>query len=969
MKNLFYLSLIIASTFILSGCGDPQKDFDEAKLALKTLNITEAYKKFKIAAEGGHPEAQFIMGQAYADASLLGPNDEESFKWFEKAADNEYPPALYQLAYLYEKGKGVKKDKKKSLEYLKESADLGFDNAISSLKKAIARADDDTKEDTELVKWAISKSKKVSDYDSSLRKVAKRGSKLALDWCASKSTAEDLAIVGEAYEKGIGYKENLAIAFKYYKKVLELDKDLGESAICDMANKYYEPAIEWVITNTKDANEILRIARIYLNGAEKIKKDEKKAFELMKKASTENAEAMFLLGGLYEKGQGCSADTKLYVDCLKKSFEKGYALSGYHLGYLYKDGKYVDKNTKEALTYLASILKSKINAQYRADAAFAIGEILMSPEKDAQPNFKEAEEYFRISNNIIRSVKASFCALEARYFSGERVSFLDFKSDDPFIIYRQAVELFFHDDKNKQKESIALFEKAAEKGLVLANYYAGIVYEEDTIAKKDKVKADKYFKFAFENKDKWHQKWSDEYRMFLAVSYEHGFGCTQDKSKAYEGYLYLAKKGNIFSQYKVAEFLRDGIGVEKNPKEALSWYYTIYKNARADKAAYKIGCMLISGELGGVDANQALDYFDKAKYDKEYGAMAKLERGKIYFYGKGVKQNYSKAMNEFTHAKTLPEGKLLHQISWENYSEYESYINDVRKESFPVYLKYADKFPIAKFRLARAYKYGYGTSKDLKKASELFAEMPEDNNACYELAMLYFNGQGVEQDDKKAFELFNKAKATSLRAEYRYVVCLFNGIGCEKNEEDATTAFKTLMPKLQSAANYSTDYQEVHYAEALYMLAQFYRNGWGVNKDLDIVKQCIKKSGYNYNGFYYEEALDWELKGDLDGAISVYKNAAEKGFPMAFVRLAAAVGNDANSRNQLLDKAIELGCRDAYLIKAGKMQLAPFGNQGSSTTSQSNNGNTQQEGTSLQKVNNTLRNISTGLKLFNQLLR
>ena len=95
-----------------------------------------------------------------------------------------------------------------------------------------------------------------------------------------------------------------------------------------------------------------------------------------------------------------------------------------------------------------------------------------------------------------------------------------------------------------------------------------------------------------------------------------------------------------------------------------------------------MGCMLISGELGGIDSKQAIEYFERANYDKEYSAKADLEKGKIYFYGKGISPDYPKAMDSFQQAKSIPEGELLYYVSHERISIDESYVNDRRRESY-----------------------------------------------------------------------------------------------------------------------------------------------------------------------------------------------------------------------------------------------------------------------------------------------
>lgn len=1032
MKKITTISLSIVFLMFLFGCGDPQKDFDEGKLALSSFNLEGAFKKFMAAAKKGHPEAQFNVAECYMDPKMVN-NPKEALKWYKKSANNKYPPAMLRLYEIYKRGDdkaGVKRDYKQAVNYLGACADTGNTAAVSEINKYIDDAPMGYEPAVLALKWATKKSY-PSPYARNIRIAARDGSAIALDWCAKIGEAEDLQIVGYAYEKGLahreklggslslGYKQDLNKAFNYYKKLYGLNKELGKKSIFGMLNRDYQPAADWVLKNANDSDGISRVAEFYLkrNGAENEKKafelykklydinkdlgkkamskmvdrnykpavdwilgnvkdsdailkvanfylgrtgaadkDEKKAFELLSKISEENAEAMFILAGLYEQGIGCKADTKLYVECLKKSCAKGNNEACYTLATLYKDGKYVQENKELAISYFSELLKRSVSKIDNVSVYFELGDLIMSSE-DAVPDFDSAINYFSKAVGPVDMRLCQFRIDEAMYFKGGRVSFKRYSdTDNPSALFRYAAELYY--DNYKAKESVAFFTKAAEKGSVLAKYYLGLIYSDGKLLEKDETKARQFFKDAFDNRDKWRQKWSNEYHMFLAQSYEKALGCDADKTKAYNEYLILAKRGNAFSQYKVAEFLRKGIGVEKNTKEAFDIIYSRYKKYKESRAAYELGRMLIEGDLGKIDTEQALNYFKQIYDDYEYGARANFEIGCIYFYGKGVKQDYKLAENAFYRARNLPEGELLYTISYENHREKGSTEKDVRREVFPIYQKYAEKFPLAKMRLARAYRYGYGTPRDVKKAAALFAEFPDDCDCTYELGMMYFDGLAVEQNDTKAYELFKKAMYGSVKAEYQMVVCLMNGIGCEKDTVQGQAKLKTLMPKLIEGAkfDYGSGYQKVHFTEFLHMLSQIYTNGWA-SKD-DAIVNKIKRYKYHTASLRYDMALDEELSSNTNNStINDYEGAAKDGEPLAFVRLAAYVGKDTNKRNLLLDKAIEIGCRDAYMIKAGKASLRPFGKAIVPNNKQ------EEHASPIKQVNDVLHQISTGLKL------
>ena len=57
----------------------------------------------------------------------------------------------------------------------------------------------------------------------------------------------------------------------------------------------------------------------------------------------------------------------------------------------------------------------------------------------------------------------------------------------------------------------------------------------------------------------------------LGVMYEFGEGVDQSYEKAYEYYLFAARRDNLESQIKVASMYRDGIGTEKDRDKSAYW--------------------------------------------------------------------------------------------------------------------------------------------------------------------------------------------------------------------------------------------------------------------------------------------------------------------------------------------------------------------------------------------------------------
>ena len=97
-------------------------------------NRTEAAKWYQQAAEGGHAEAAFYLGNLHAEGSLdLRRNFRKAADWFSKAAGMGHTGAMNNLGYLYDEGLGVKQNRETALGHYKKAADAGHAGAQLNL--------------------------------------------------------------------------------------------------------------------------------------------------------------------------------------------------------------------------------------------------------------------------------------------------------------------------------------------------------------------------------------------------------------------------------------------------------------------------------------------------------------------------------------------------------------------------------------------------------------------------------------------------------------------------------------------------------------------------------------------------------------------------------------------------------------------------------------------------------------------
>lgn len=85
-------------------------------------NLVEALKCYHKAAENGQIDAQFTLGQMYAHGYKVNEDVAQAVKWFRMAANRGNSNAQYKLGKMYEEGLGVKRNVVQALKWFSLSA-------------------------------------------------------------------------------------------------------------------------------------------------------------------------------------------------------------------------------------------------------------------------------------------------------------------------------------------------------------------------------------------------------------------------------------------------------------------------------------------------------------------------------------------------------------------------------------------------------------------------------------------------------------------------------------------------------------------------------------------------------------------------------------------------------------------------------------------------------------------------------
>lgn len=225
-------------------------------------------------------------------------------------------------------------------------------------------------------------------------------------------------------------------------------------------------------------------------------------------------------------------------------------------------------------------------------------------------------------------------------------------------------------------------------------------------------------------------------------------------------------------------------------------------------------------------------------------AAAEYEIGELYYYGRGVKQDYEKSIEWYRRAAHKNDASALNDIG----AAYESGkgLKIDRKEAVSWFFRASEiGSSRADYSLGFRYKDGDFLPQDYSKAFYYFERSAEagDIDAQYELAKLYEKGLGVKVDAAKAMTWANRSVIAG-NTDAQVLVGSFyeRGFGVAKDETRAAKIYK------QAA----TDGHRL----AQYNLAMCYTNGIGVEKDLKIAAEWLTKAAKGgYGVAQYELAI------------------------------------------------------------------------------------------------------------------
>jgi len=181
--------------------------------------------------------------------------------------------------------------------------------------------------------------------------------------------------------------------------------------------------------------------------------------------------------------------------------------------------------------------------------------------------------------------------------------------------------------------------------------------------------------------------------------------------------------------------------------------------------------------LGGIcDANQS-----------QRKAAVLKNQARNYYWGTGVSQDYSRALDLYEMAAALGDPQASAIAGGMYHTGKGTDINPYRAFDYLDYSERAGETnPDASAALAGYYLQGRVAPLNYARAVELYSSAAEAGNpeAQLELGFLYYNGYGVDQDFSKAHKWFNKAALGNQGlAQYNLGIMWYTG----NNESNSTS--------------------------------------------------------------------------------------------------------------------------------------------------------------------------------------
>jgi TPR repeat protein len=278
---------------------------------------TEAERLYRSDAEKGKAKAQFQLGKAYFDGEKgLDKNMREAVRWFRRAADQGEVDASAYLGWCYERGEGTEHNPAEARRLSLYASNKGHAWAPRTLAGMYRYGRGVAKDEIKAVEF--------------------------FQMSADRGDSQAQYFLGECYADGIGVKPDRARAKELWEKAAAQGDANAKDALAELAkNPNVSQAERWwrKKADSGDAEAQCQLGVAYLFGQSGVVKDQKKGYDLVRKAADQgHARGIAQVGYCYLNGTGVAKKLDEGIRFIKLAVSKGDAIGQQQLGLCYRDG-------------------------------------------------------------------------------------------------------------------------------------------------------------------------------------------------------------------------------------------------------------------------------------------------------------------------------------------------------------------------------------------------------------------------------------------------------------------------------------------------------------------------------------------------------------------------------------------------------------------------------------------------------
>ncbi len=346
------------------------------------VDYAKAFEWYKKAAEQGDVTAQFMLGSMHYNGEGVQQDYVKAFEWYTKAAEQGLANAQYKLGYMYSLGRGAPVNYEKTLEWYKKADEQGLVDAQYKLGYMYYYGDGVPQDYAKAFEWykkADEQGLAEAQYD--LGEMYYYGKGVQQDYlkafecylkAAGQGHARAQTEVGTQYCRGEGTPQDYNKAIEWYTKAADQGDTDAQYYLSDIY--YYGKGVqrdcmkaaEWCIKATGEGNISAQelLGDMYCSGCG-VPQDYEKAVECYSKLGVEFNEYQLAYAQSKLDGTAESQEQVKIIDECIKAAEQGNAEAQHELGYMYYNGKGVQRDyAKAAEWYSRAAEQEYAEAQY-----------------------------------------------------------------------------------------------------------------------------------------------------------------------------------------------------------------------------------------------------------------------------------------------------------------------------------------------------------------------------------------------------------------------------------------------------------------------------------------------------------------------------------------------------------------------------------------------------------------------------